>query len=151
MPLTFSTDFDYWNERMKDEKTGEWLSRGDMTIAFLDMEGRQHPPGRHPARDHDQRLQGGRHHQGARPDQAGTVCRSDRSLRRSADRHRRVAQCAVRDEERNGVQKGRRDDAGEILPPRPGENAERQMDPSKIYYLLFTIFYFLFAGRRRAW
>ena len=36
MPLTFSTDFDYWNERMKDEKTGEWLSRGDMTIAFLD-------------------------------------------------------------------------------------------------------------------
>ena len=36
VPLTFSTDFDYWNERMKDDKTGEWLSRGDMTIAFLD-------------------------------------------------------------------------------------------------------------------
>ncbi|HTG93195.1 MAG TPA: amidohydrolase family protein [Pyrinomonadaceae bacterium] len=36
VPLTFSTDFDYWNERMKDPKTGEWLSRGDMTIAFLD-------------------------------------------------------------------------------------------------------------------
>jgi imidazolonepropionase-like amidohydrolase len=36
VPLTFSTDFDYWNERMKDEKTGEWLSRGVMTIAFLD-------------------------------------------------------------------------------------------------------------------
>jgi imidazolonepropionase-like amidohydrolase len=36
VPLTFSTDFDYWNERMKDEKTGEWLSRGDLTIAFLD-------------------------------------------------------------------------------------------------------------------
>lgn len=36
VPLTFSTDFDYWNERMKDEKTGEWLSRGDMSIAFLD-------------------------------------------------------------------------------------------------------------------
>lgn len=35
VPLTFSTDFDYWNERMKDEKSGEWLSRGDMTIAFL--------------------------------------------------------------------------------------------------------------------
>jgi imidazolonepropionase-like amidohydrolase len=35
VPLTFSTDFDYWNERMKDE-TGEWLTRGDMTIAFLD-------------------------------------------------------------------------------------------------------------------
>ncbi|HEY8227789.1 MAG TPA: amidohydrolase family protein [Pyrinomonadaceae bacterium] len=36
VPLTFSTDFDYWNERMKDEKTGEWLTRGEMTIAFLD-------------------------------------------------------------------------------------------------------------------
>jgi predicted amidohydrolase YtcJ len=36
VPLTFSTDFDYWNERMKDERTGEWLTRGDMTIAFLD-------------------------------------------------------------------------------------------------------------------
>ena len=36
VPLTFSTDFDYWNDRMKDEKTGEWLSRGEMTIAFLD-------------------------------------------------------------------------------------------------------------------
>ncbi|HSE31675.1 MAG TPA: amidohydrolase family protein [Pyrinomonadaceae bacterium] len=36
VPLTFSTDFDYWNERMKDPKTGEWLTRGDMTIAFLD-------------------------------------------------------------------------------------------------------------------
>jgi imidazolonepropionase-like amidohydrolase len=36
VPLTFSTDFDYWNERMKDEKTDEWLTRGEMTIAFLD-------------------------------------------------------------------------------------------------------------------
>ncbi|HSB08681.1 MAG TPA: amidohydrolase family protein [Blastocatellia bacterium] len=36
VPLTFSTDFDYWNERMKDDKTGEWLSRGDMTIAFIE-------------------------------------------------------------------------------------------------------------------
>jgi imidazolonepropionase-like amidohydrolase len=35
VPLTFSTDFDYWNERMKDDKTGEWLTRGEMTIAFL--------------------------------------------------------------------------------------------------------------------
>ncbi len=34
--LTFSTDLDYWNERMKNEKTGEWLTRGDMTIAFLE-------------------------------------------------------------------------------------------------------------------
>lgn len=36
VPLTFSTDFDYWNDRMKNDKTGEWLTRGDMTIAFLD-------------------------------------------------------------------------------------------------------------------
>src|SRR5215813_7666287 len=34
--LTFSTDLDYWNERMKDPKTGEWLSRGDLTIAFIE-------------------------------------------------------------------------------------------------------------------
>ena len=34
--LTFSTDFDYWNERMKDEKTGEWLTRGEMTVAFIE-------------------------------------------------------------------------------------------------------------------
>jgi len=34
--LTFSTDFDYWNERMKNEKTGEWLTRGELTIAFLE-------------------------------------------------------------------------------------------------------------------
>lgn len=36
VPLTFSTDFDYWNERMKKDQTGEWLTRGEMTIAFLD-------------------------------------------------------------------------------------------------------------------
>src|SRR5262249_13614234 len=34
VPLTFSTDMDYWNEKMKNEK-GEWLSRGDLTINFL--------------------------------------------------------------------------------------------------------------------
>jgi imidazolonepropionase-like amidohydrolase len=36
VPLTFSTDFDYWNERMKDPKTGRWLTRGEMTIDFLE-------------------------------------------------------------------------------------------------------------------
>jgi len=35
VPLTYSTDMDYWNERMKDPKTGRWLSRGDLTIDFL--------------------------------------------------------------------------------------------------------------------
>jgi imidazolonepropionase-like amidohydrolase len=33
--LTFSTDMDYWNERMK-KPNGDWMSRGDITIAFLD-------------------------------------------------------------------------------------------------------------------
>jgi imidazolonepropionase-like amidohydrolase len=33
--LAYSTDMDYWNERMKDEKTGEWLDRGELTINFL--------------------------------------------------------------------------------------------------------------------
>ena len=35
VPLTYSTDFDYWNDRMKDEKTGRWLTRGELTIEFL--------------------------------------------------------------------------------------------------------------------
>ena len=35
VPLTFSTDLAYWNEKMRDEKTGEWLTRGDLTINFL--------------------------------------------------------------------------------------------------------------------
>jgi imidazolonepropionase-like amidohydrolase len=35
VPLTFSTDFDYWNERMRDEKTGRWLTRGELSIDFL--------------------------------------------------------------------------------------------------------------------
>jgi imidazolonepropionase-like amidohydrolase len=34
VPVTFSTDMDYWNEKMKNDK-GEWLDRGDLTIAFL--------------------------------------------------------------------------------------------------------------------
>jgi imidazolonepropionase-like amidohydrolase len=32
--ITFSTDMDYWNERMKKEN-GEWMNRGDLTINFL--------------------------------------------------------------------------------------------------------------------
>ena len=34
VPITFSTDMDYWNEKMKGEN-GEWLDRGELTIAFL--------------------------------------------------------------------------------------------------------------------
>ncbi len=32
--VTFSTDMDYWNDRMK-RPDGEWMDRGDLTIAFL--------------------------------------------------------------------------------------------------------------------
>jgi imidazolonepropionase-like amidohydrolase len=34
VPLTFSTDMDYWNDRMK-KANGEWMSRGEITINFL--------------------------------------------------------------------------------------------------------------------
>ena len=34
VPITFSTDMDYWNERMK-LANGEWMTRGDLTINFL--------------------------------------------------------------------------------------------------------------------
>jgi len=34
VPLTFSTDFDYWNERMK-KPNGDWMSRGELSINFL--------------------------------------------------------------------------------------------------------------------
>ncbi|MGQ0736855.1 MAG: amidohydrolase family protein [Acidobacteriota bacterium] len=34
VPITFSTDMDYWNERMK-LPDGRWMSRGDLTINFL--------------------------------------------------------------------------------------------------------------------
>lgn len=34
VPLTFSTDMDYWNDRMRKEN-GEWMSRGEITINFL--------------------------------------------------------------------------------------------------------------------
>ncbi|MBE3074981.1 MAG: amidohydrolase family protein [Actinobacteria bacterium] len=32
--LTFSTDMDYWNDKMK-KANGDWMSRGDLTINFL--------------------------------------------------------------------------------------------------------------------
>jgi imidazolonepropionase-like amidohydrolase len=34
VPITFSTDMDYWDDRMKRDD-GEWLNRGELTIAFL--------------------------------------------------------------------------------------------------------------------
>ncbi len=34
VPITFSTDMDYWNEKMR-KANGEWMNRGDLTINFL--------------------------------------------------------------------------------------------------------------------
>ena len=34
VPITFSTDMDYWSERIKNAN-GEWMNRGDLTINFL--------------------------------------------------------------------------------------------------------------------
>ncbi len=34
VPVTFSTDMDYWNDRMK-KPNGDWMTRGDLTINFL--------------------------------------------------------------------------------------------------------------------
>lgn len=34
VPITFSTDMDYWNERMK-KADGDWMDRGELTINFL--------------------------------------------------------------------------------------------------------------------
>jgi imidazolonepropionase-like amidohydrolase len=34
VPVTFSTDMDYWNDRMK-RPDGTWMTRGDLTINFL--------------------------------------------------------------------------------------------------------------------
>jgi imidazolonepropionase-like amidohydrolase len=34
VPVTFSTDMDYWSEQFKNDK-GEWMTRGDLTINFL--------------------------------------------------------------------------------------------------------------------
>ena len=33
-PLTFSTDMDYWNDKMK-KANGDWMSRGEISINFL--------------------------------------------------------------------------------------------------------------------
>jgi imidazolonepropionase-like amidohydrolase len=34
VPVTFSTDMDYWSENFKNDK-GEWMNRGELTINFL--------------------------------------------------------------------------------------------------------------------
>ena len=61
VPLTFSTDADYY---VAGKTRGEVCHR-----VHRDLEGRRHSQRRHPARDDDQRLQGERDREDARADQ----------------------------------------------------------------------------------
>ncbi len=129
VPLTFSTDFDYWNERMKDPKTGEWLSRGDLTINFLETWKAAGIPQADILRA--MTIQGYKaaniiNERG--PIKPGLLCRPDRGPGQSSCRHRCLAQRSTRDEERHGVQKGWRHDAGEVFPPGPGQDTQRPME-----------------------
>ena len=92
VPVTFSTDMDYWNEQFKNAK-GEWMNRGDLHDQFpADMEGGRHSGEGHAEGADDQRLQGGRRLQGsARADQGRLLRRHRRRRGRSARQHRRGA------------------------------------------------------------
>ena len=65
------------------------------------------------------------------PIKAGLLRRPHRRARQSARGHRRAEERAVRDEGRPGVQEGRRDDAGGVLPRRAGERLENLDEPRK--------------------
>ena len=93
VPLTFSTDADYWVEGK---------TRGELVIDFIrTWNDAGIPERRHPARDDHQRLQGQRDRQDARADQGRVLRRPDRRARRSPDGPQRAAQRAVRDEGRH--------------------------------------------------
>ena len=92
VPITFSTDMDYWNENMKNDN-GEWMNRGELTINFL----LTWKAAGIPAKDTLKALtingykaadvvQGS-----ARPDQGRLLCRHRRHRRGSADEHRRAS------------------------------------------------------------
>ena len=71
VPLTFSTDADYW-------VAGK--TRGELCLEFIKTwKDAGIPERRHPARDDDQRLQGERDREDARPDQGGLLRRHDRA------------------------------------------------------------------------
>ena len=106
-------------------RTATWMNRGDLTINFLQTwKAAGIPPKDIAEGDHDQRLQGGRRRQRARTDQGRQLCRPDRGAGQPARRHRRAAQRAVRDEERRGVQEGRRHHHRRLAQSRPGERVE---------------------------
>ena len=101
VPITFSTDMDYWNEKMKNAK-GEWMNRGDLTINFL----LTWKAAGIPAKDTLKALTtNGYKAADVYKDQRGPIkvgyfADIVARRRRSADRHRRAAPRAVRDEER---------------------------------------------------
>src|SRR5262249_723708 len=68
---------------------------------------------------HDQWVQDRRNREDARANQGRQLRRHHRPARQPARRRRRAEERAVRDEGRAGVQEGRRDDAGRLLPRRP--------------------------------
>jgi hypothetical protein len=129
VPLTFSADFDYWNGRMKDPKTGEWLTRGDLTVNFLETWKAAGTPqvdilramAIHGCKAADIIRDRG-------PIKPGFSPRLDCGCGQSAQRYRRAAQRPVRDEKRDGVQKRRRNDTRKVFSPWSGQDAERQME-----------------------
>ena len=116
VPLTFSTDADYY-------VAGK--TRGEVCIEFLKTwKDAGIPERRHPAGDDHRRLQGEPDREHPRPDQGRVLRRPDRRAGQPARRCRCAEERAVRDEGRPGVQAGRRDDAGGVLPRRSGQRLE---------------------------
>ena len=128
VPVTFSTDMDYWSEKFKNDK-GEWMNRGELTINFL----LTWKAAGIPAKDTLKALTTNGYKaadvvQGsARSDQGRLLCRHRRHRRGSADGHRRRAQRAVRDEERRGVQAQRRHHRRQAAPSGSGERVQEAM------------------------
>ena len=118
VPLTFSTDADYW-------VAGK--TRGEVCIEFLKTWKDAGIPNADILRamtingykvSETEKTRG--------PIKAGLLRRPHRPAGQSAGRCRRAEERAVRHEGRDGVQEGRRDDAGRLLPRRSGQ---RLADP----------------------
>ena len=105
VPVTFSTDMDYWSEQFKNAK-GEWMNRGDLTINFL----LTWKAAGIPAKDTLKAMTiNGYKAADVYKDQRGPIkvgyfADIVAVDGRSTGRHRRGAPRAVRDEERRGVQ-----------------------------------------------
>ena len=116
VPLTFSTDADYY-------VAGK--TRGEVCIEFL----KTWKDAGIPNADILRAMTIGGYkvsqtENDARPDQGRVLRRPHRRAGQSAGRCGRAEERAVRDEGRPGVQEGRRDDAGGVLPRRTGQRME---------------------------